>query len=303
MPPLADRVRARLTFKQRRRIALARVALRRPTAPLRLLPDFLVIGAQRCGTSSLFRYLAQHPWVGRPLRKEVEYFTVRFHEGPDWYRAHFPLRLRRTKARLVGCDLRTFEATPDYLFFPGAAERAAELLPEARLVALLRDPVERAWSHYRHVVRLGREPLGFDEAIEAEPERLAGEVERAGADPAYPARSLRLHSYAARGRYAEHLAPWIERYGRERLLVVRAEDLFAEPETTYLEILRFLGLPGAMPRDFRNFSYPAASGGGGAARHAAAGSPAPEPTAARLRAYFAPYNRELGALLDRELGW
>ena len=302
MPALADRLRSRLTFRQRRRIALARVALRRPTAGLRLLPDFLVIGAQRCGTSSLFKYLVQHPRVGRPLRKEVEYFTVRFDRGPAWYRAHFPLRARRAVARLAGRDLRTFEATPDYLFFPGAAARAAELLPEARLVALVRDPVERAWSHYRHVVRLGREPLGFDEAIEAEPERLAGEVERALADPAYPARSLRLHSYAARGRYAEHLAPWIERYGRQRLLVVRAEDLFADPEATYREILRFLGLPAAMPREFRNFSYPAPTAGGGAAR-AAAGSRAPEPTAARLRAHFAPHNRRLEDLLGRELGW
>jgi len=302
MPALADRLRSRLTFKQRRRIALARLALRRPTARLRLLPDFLVIGAQRCGTSSLFKYLIQHPCVGRPLRKEIEYFTVRFHEGPTWYRAHFPLRARRVKARAAGCDLRTFEATPDYLFFPGAAERAAQVLPDARLVALLRDPVERAWSHYRHVVRLGREPLGFDEAIEAEAERLSGESERALADPRYPARSLRLHSYAARGRYAEHLEPWIDRYGRERLLVVRAEDLFAEPEARYREILRFLDLPVALPREFRNFSYPARTVEGGAAG-AAAGSAVPEPTAARLRTHFAPHNRRLEELLGRELGW
>lgn len=290
-----EALRSRLTSQQRRRVAMARIALRRPTQHLRLLPDFLILGAQRSGTSSLFKYLCRHSQIGRPLRKETEYFTVRHGRGLGWYRAHFPLAARRTLRRLLGSDLQTFEATPDYLFFPGAAERAAALLPEARLVVLLRDPVERAWSHYRHVVRLGREPLGFAEALAAEPERLAADRERLRADPGYRAASLRLHSYVDRGRYAEHLEPWLARYPRERLLVVRTEDLFADPPQTYAEILRFLGLRLEMPRVFRNYSY---RGGTAVSRR-----PVPDAIAERLRAGFAPHNRRLAELLDREMDW
>lgn len=288
-------LRAHTSLNTRRRIALARIELRRPTHALRLLPDFLVLGGQRCGTSSLFQYLARHPWVGRPLRKETEYFSVRHRMGLDWYRAHFPLAVRRRLARLAGRDLHTFEATPDYLFHPLAAPRAAEQLPGARLVTLLRDPVERAWSHYRHIVRLGAEPLDFESALDAEEERLAGEMERIQTDLQHRAVPFLLHSYRARGHYAEHLEAWLEHYPRERLLVVRSEDLFADTPGHYRRILEFLGLPPILPPEFRNFSY--------ARPKERRDSEMPEGARRRLEAHFAPHNRRLAALLGREMGW
>ncbi len=295
MEPLRRWVRARTRLETRRRIALARLELRRPTNRLRLLPDFLVLGGQRCGTSSLFQYLARHPWVGRPLRKETEYLSVRHDLGLAWYRAHFPVTARRTLARLRGRDLLTFEATPDYLFHPLAAERGAALLPRARLVALLRDPVERAWSHYRHVVRLGREPLDFESALDAEDERLAGEVERLRSDPRYRGAPFLLYSYQARGDYAEHLEPWLKRYPRQGVLVVRSEDFFTDTPRWYRRILEFLGLPLILPPEFHNFSYTRST------PRRAAGMPAA--ARRRLEKRFAPANRRLAELLGRDPGW
>jgi hypothetical protein len=116
----------------------------------------LVVGAQRCGTSSLFKYLGAHPECGASIRKEARFFTEYYHEGTDWYRAHFPLSAGRPRRQIY------FEATPDYLLDPRVPQRAKALLPEDfRIIALLRDPVERAYSHYWHNRRLGSERIPF----------------------------------------------------------------------------------------------------------------------------------------------
>lgn len=288
-------LRRRLPLVAKRRIALRRLALRRSTAPWRMLPGFLLVGGQRCGTSSLYKHLCQHPAVARPLRKEIEYFSTSYFQGPDWYRAHFPLAARRRLARAGGGDLTTFEATPDYLLHPLAAERAAAMRPEARIVAVLRDPVARAHSHHRHMVRLGLEDLSFERAVDAEAARCEGEVERLLADPRYKAHSLRRHSYLARGRYAEHLEPWLARYPPERVLILRSEDLFAEPGRIFRQLLDFLGLAPFEPREFRNWSY-----GDGAATTPPELEPALE---RRLRARFSEPNRRLRELTGRDFGW
>src|SRR5439155_3447898 len=157
------------------------------TSAIRMLPDYLIIGAQRAGTTSLYLYLTQHPCVAPVvIGKGVHYFDVDFAKGPGWYRGHFPVAARRYLSR-VGRDrpLITGEGSPYYLFHPLVPERVAALLPEARLIALLRDPVERAYSHYQHFVERGIETLTFEQALEAEPERLKGEVERLHRYPLY----------------------------------------------------------------------------------------------------------------------
>ncbi|HEV2894458.1 MAG TPA: sulfotransferase, partial [Actinomycetota bacterium] len=155
-------------------------AYARPTAGLRLLPDYLIIGAQRAGTTSLHRYLIQHPGVRTTLRtKGVHFFDTAYGRGMSWYASRFPTKLTAWYvARRHGVELRTGEASPYYLFHPHVPARVAEHLPQVRLIALLRDPVGRAYSHYQHEVARGFETLSFEEAIEAEPARLAGETQR-----------------------------------------------------------------------------------------------------------------------------
>jgi hypothetical protein len=263
-------------------LAALRVQLRRPTASLRGRPDFLILGAQRSGTTSLYRYLAEHPAVARPLRKEIQYFTLHHGRGERWYRAHFPV---------AGRQRLSFEATPYYLFHPLAPTRAAATVPGAKLIALLRDPVARAFSHWQHNASRGLETVGFDAALDAEAARLAGEGERLAADPTYRSDAHRLWSYTARGQYAEQLERWLAHYSREQLLVLRSEDLYERPAETHRRVLAFLELPAAeldtYPRYTRRTSTAQMS----------------EAARARLTTHFRPHNERLAALLGHDPGW
>jgi hypothetical protein len=279
----------------RRKVTRARVAVRRRLDPKRPLPGLLVIGAQRAGTSSLYKYLEGHPLLLAALRKETRYFSGNYGRGEDWYRAHFASRARHALlSRRHGRPPVGFEATPAYLFHPLAPERAARLVPGAKLVVLLRDPVERAWSHYHHVARRRREELSFTDAVAAEPARLALEAERLAADPLAETRLLNRYGYIAKGRYAEQIERWLQHYPRTQLLVLRTEDLFARPRMVLGDLYRFLGLPEWYPAEFGNHSYVITT---------PSRSPVPEDVRERLGAEYAPHNRRLYELVGRDFGW
>jgi len=253
----------------------------RATSRWRPLPDFLVLGAQKAGTTALYAYLRWHPGITGPSWKEVSFFDRHWWRGEAWYRGQFPLR---AGGRLVG------EASPSYLFHPLAPERARSLVPGAKLIALVRNPVDRAYSQYQHEVALGREPLSFEDAIAAEEERTRGEAERLAANPRAFSRAWWDHTYAARGRYAEQLERWLAVYPREQLLVVATEELGERSAETYASILTFLGAtpheleeyPRVFDRDYE---------------------PMRVETRAALAEAFTEPNRRLEALLGRSLGW
>ncbi len=150
----------------------------------------------------------------------------------------------------------TGEGSPYYLFHPAGPARVAAAVPAARLIAMLRDPVERAYSHYQQEYARGFEDADtFERALELEPGRLAGERERMLADPAYASRAMQHHAYVARGEYVDQLTAWRERFPAERTLVISYERFFADPETGYAEVLRFLGLPdAASPPRFKAYN-------------------------------------------------
>lgn len=260
------------------------------TAAIRPLPDALVIGAQKAGTTALYTYLRLHPQIVGPSWKEVSYFDRHYGRGESWYRGHFPNALRMRRVRRRGLDPIVAEASTGYLFHPLAPERAAALLPAARLIALVRNPVERAYSHYQHEVALGRERLSFEEAIDCEDERMEGELERMLADPGYFSYAWWNYTYLARGRYAEQLERWLAFFPRDQLLVVATDDLASNSRETYMRVLDFLGanrheLP-EYPRIFTR-DYPEMS----------------SETRSRLAAYYAEPNRRLYELLGRDPGW
>ncbi len=196
------------------------------------LPSFLVIGAQRAGTTALFNTLAQHPQIRTPIAKELQYLSLNYGRGNRWYAAHFPT---------VEPGEVTFEASPYYLFHPLAAQRAAVVLPEVRAVAMLRDPVKRAYSQWQHSTMHGFESLPFVDAIRAEPERLA-RAERLGRFTRKGEHANRHHAYLSRGRYAQQLEVWHEALGADRVHVIRSEEYFAQAEPQTAELIRFLGL-------------------------------------------------------------
>jgi hypothetical protein len=274
----------------RRRLREARFAVRRATAGARLLPDWLVIGAQKAGTTSLYYYLVEHPDVAPAFAEEVHFFDHHWTDGLDWYRANFPLALRCSVRRLRGRGCVEGEATPYYLYHPAVPERVRSTVPDARLVVLLRNPVDRAYSHYQHCVRNGRETLSFEEAIDAEPERLRGEDERLRRDPAALSRAHQHYSYITRGHYEQQLRAWREHFPVEQMFVASAESFQRETRRVFAEILAFLGLRDWAPREFPRHNawrYP----------------PMAEATRARLEAYFQPYNEKLSELLGTEFGW
>ena len=253
----------------------------RLTARWRDLPDFLVIGAQKAGTTALYAYLRWHPSIGGPFWKEVSFFDRHWARGEAWYRGQFPLR---RDGLLVG------EASPSYVFHPLAPQRVYSVVPDTKLIVLLREPGDRAYSQYQHEVALGRERLSFEEALAAEDERLRGEVERLSADPRAFSREWWDHTYAARGLYAEQLERWLEFFPRDQVFVHTTEEFGARPEETYASVLAFLGAP---PHSLRQYprvfdrDYP----------------PMHEETRRALTARFAEPNRRLERLLGRPLPW
>ncbi|MEU7912531.1 sulfotransferase domain-containing protein [Microbispora bryophytorum] len=222
------------------------LAAGRATSAGRVLPSFLIIGAQRCGTTSLYRSLSRHPLVMKPvLRKGVHYFDMAYERGLPWYRAHFPLTSRAQALRFRwGHAPQAFESAPYYLFHPLAGARLAADLPGVKLIVLVRDPVERACSAHAHELARGFETEpAFERALALEPERLAGEAERLRTVPGYASHAHRHHAYLARGRYAEQLARLEPLVGRDRILVLDSGLLFRDPRAAYDRVLGFLGLP------------------------------------------------------------
>ncbi len=245
-------LRARVPAGLRSSVAGGVEAVGVATSRLRVLPSFLIVGAQRCGTNSLYEYLVEHPAVGRAMPgQEVHFFDTSFLRGLAWYRGHFPTRLWvRSAAGRVGCPAVTGESSPYYMFHPLAPERIASTLPGVRLIVLLRNPVDRAYSHFHHERSRGNEPLGFEEALDREAERLEGEVERILAEPTYNSFSHQHHAYLARGVYADQLEVLYSLFPEDRISIILSERLFSEPQRIEAEVLEFLGLPPGAPRGY-----------------------------------------------------
>jgi hypothetical protein len=222
------------------------------TSSLRLMPSFILAGAQRCGTTSLYRALLSHPAVlSAAYHKGVNYFDVSYDKGMGWYRGHFPLRVTASyRTRGAGEPPATFDASGYYMYHPLAAERIGRDLPGIKVLALVRDPIERAYSAYRHEFARGFETESFERALELEDERVQPELERMLADPTYQSASYRHHSYRRRGQYDEQLRRLADAVGREHLFVVESESFFTQPEVEYRRILEFLGLLPHVPDRF-----------------------------------------------------
>jgi Sulfotransferase domain len=261
------------------------------TARIRLLPDFLIIGAQRCGTTSLQRYLIQHPCIAPAFRKEVHFFDKNLSKGTTWYREHFPsLLYKYYVTTILRRRFMTGEASAAYIFYPHAPKRVLATVPRAKLIILLRNPVDRAYSHYQHEVSLKYETLPFDEAIARESERLHGEREKMLADQSYDSYSYRHHSYLSRGVYAEQLAIWMSLFSREQMLILQSEDFFARPASVFQKVLRFLDLPPWELSEYKPYNAREYSTMNAATRR-------------RLIDYFEPHNRRLRELVGQKFAW
>ena len=264
------------------------------------LPDFVVIGGKKCGTTYLHHLLTRHPLVEHASAKELNFFNVHFDLGVEWYRQCFPVPRWEDGRRTI-----TGEATPEYLPHRHAAERMARVIPQARLIALLRSPVDRAYSDYQMVARKGQGTRTFEEAIAAKKPRRASKGDKSlgtGDD------GLRLDDrckYLSRGVYVDHLLRWSEFFPKEQMLVLKSEDLFEHQRETLKRVLAFLKLPDWEPEaagpqrpripTFRNKRDKRNKG-----RYEEKVDPA---TRRRLERYFEPHNRRLYDYLGVDFGW
>lgn len=215
------------------------------TASRRVLPDMLIVGGQRCGTTTLFKALTEHrSFLGPTLRKGVHYFDLRPEQSIDWYRAHFPMRgalenLRRSQDGPVVVG----ESSPYYLWHPLAAERIGRTLPGVRVIALLRDPVERAYSAHAHELARGFETEDFEHALELEPHRLAGQDARLRRGEITRSLAHQHLAYIQRGEYISQLERMEDAVGRRQMLVIDSADFWLAPDRNWQEVTAFLGLP------------------------------------------------------------
>jgi len=256
----------------------------------RPLPDFLIIGAQKCGTTSLHSYLCQHPRLfASPIKKELFFFdgsryrkSDSFAKGERWYRAHFPRR------REVGEDARIFESTTHYLFHPLAPGRIFNLAPRTKLIALLRNPGERAISHYWMAKRKFAESLPMLEAFQQEETRL--EPVLRGRD--YKSEFFNYYTYKSRGRYQEQLDRYLALFPAQQILLLSSEELFRNPHESLRQVFDFVGVDA----DFRVSDVTPRNVGENKVE-------APSGVRKYLDDYFRPHNQALYQQADRDFGW
>jgi Sulfotransferase domain len=200
-------------------------------------PDFLIIGTQKGGTTSLYKYLIKHPHIKWAKRKEIHFFDRHYTKGVDWYQEQFPKKDKQS-------DFLTGEATPAYMFHPLAAERIGAAFPNVKLIVVLRNPVERAYSQYKMYARKGLEKRLFEQAIKQERAMVAKESEKIieSGDEGYWSKDYNNFSYVSRGMYLDQLKRCMRYFNKEQLLVISSEDLMNKTEETVNVVLRFLGL-------------------------------------------------------------
>lgn len=259
-------------------------------------PDFLIIGTKRGGTTSLFNYLLMHPGVLGLFpqlrgRKSTDYFYKERERGDQWYRSHFHTEsYRKMMALKLGYRPVSGEASPYYQWDPRVAPQVRELNAGIKAIALLRDPVERAWSHHQERVHNGVEPLGFAQALDAETIRLEGEMGKMLADPNYYSTAHDFYSYRSRGIYLPQIQNWHASFPENQLLVLRSEDMYQDVQGTFDVVCNFLEIPTHKLPDTRVFN-------------AITNSKIPPSAREELTDFYAPHNAALAEYLGRGPLW
>ncbi|MCL2932552.1 MAG: sulfotransferase domain-containing protein [Trichodesmium sp. MAG_R03] len=249
-------------------------------------PNFIIIGAQKSGTTSLYKYLTKHPQILSATKKEVHFFDLNFNKGMNWYYSHFP------KTEIQNQTI-TGEASPYYIFHPHVPQRISQFLPDIKLIVLLRNPVDRAVSHYYHNCRFGksREPLSFEQAIQQESSRIETEKNKIMADENYKSLPYRYYTYLSRGIYIEQLIRWMKFFPRKSFLILKSEELWENPEQKMKQVWNFLGVTSRPQEVYEKYNYTRHKKGISAAKRM------------MLTEYFQPYNQRLEEYLGQKFNW
>ncbi len=255
-----------------------------------VLPDFIIIGSQKCGTTSLYNYLIQHPCIYRASTKEVGYFDRYYSGDLSWYRSHFPSSLHKYyRHNILKRPFITGEASTGYIVIPQALRRIAHILPHTKLILLLRNPVDRAYSHYHDTLRGGHEPFSFEDALHQEKARIGHRWKKMLEEGVYSL-EVDYYAYLRIGIYIHQVKVLMSLFPREQIIILENEKLSRRPDAVLTQVVSFLELPSWK---FSNFER---HNSGSYAKMAGA-------TRARLVEYFQPYNQALYEYLDMQFDW
>lgn len=253
------------------------------TQRFRHLPTTLIVGAQKAGTTQLYSYLVTHPRCFEAAKKEVDYFSKHPERSVQWYRSRFPLSFRVTRKRG-----QVMEASPSYLPTPSALRRMKQVLPKARVIVILRDPVSRAFSHYQHRKTRHLESRSFRECV-------AEELRENGFPPQFGVAlsqdAAPMLGYVARGYYALQIELLLKLYARNRVLLIDSADLFRDTNATCNRVFDFLGLDECDVQPTKVYNR-------GVYQEKI------DPwVAEQLREHYRPYDQLLSALLGQDFAW
>ncbi len=229
---MTDMNNNKILVNLKKKIIEVRHGLRRLTFGKRLKPSFVIVGAQKAGTTSLYRYLIQHPNIKSSLLKEIHYFDLNYNKSLSWYHLFFPLKTKKNNI--------TGEASPYYMFHPFAIERIAKVNPDIKIIVLLREPASRAISHFYHEVRLGREYLNMKEAMGRESQRLEGEQKKFRQNPYYKSHNYQYFSYRSRGLYVDQIKEIKKFFSDDKIMIIDSNDFFNKTEKVVENVLTFL---------------------------------------------------------------
>lgn len=264
---------------------------RRLTAPIRVLPDFMIIGASKCGTTSLYNYLIKHPYITPAFKKEAKYFIFRYERGINYYKSFFPTKLKKwIFSKIYRRELITGEASPGYMFHPDVAKKVHSILPNIKAIIMLRNPVDRAYSHYYHGIRKGIEYYSFKKALEIENDRLKGDFEKLKSGEINESRDYRRYSYITRGIYVDQIINWLKFFPKEQVYIIKSEEFFKNPSKYTQEVFKFLGLPNWDYINYKKYNI-------------GEYEELDEVTKKDLIEFYKPFNQRLYQLLEKDFGW
>ena len=260
------------------------------TSSVRVLPNFFVIGPGRTGTTSLYHYLDQHPCITKSAYDELGYFDDNFHLGFNWYRSLFPTKFTQQKIESKYKKFLTYDVTPGYIRRPWAARRISSYFPNTKLISVLRNPVDKTYSHYNLGVNGGNEKRSFEEVIKYDLKQLENFSDSYSKTSDDYFKNVIENSFVARGFYLEQLDIWFKLFPKKQILIIKSEDLANRTTEVVKDIFNFLMLP---EYKIKNVS-----------KHRVSDySKMNSSTRKTLVEFFKPYNKKLYEFLDRDFGW
>ena len=259
------------------------------TSPIRVLPDFIIIGAMKSGTTSLYYNICQHQNVFEAAYDEIGFFDDNYELGLNWYRSMFPTIFQKYISKLKHQKFLTGEDTPFYFWKEDAVNRINKILPNVKLIIILRNPIDRAYSNYTDRINQGKELNSFEEVIEREINLIKKNGEK-NSKSNQIIDIIKEPAYLAKGIYVNQLELWIKKFPLNQFHILSTEEMANNPNKTLQKVFEFLEIPKEnikTPQKRKKKKY----------------SPMNTKTRESLIEFYKPYNEKLFEEINQRFGW